>query len=331
MRAFVIPQLDGPQAGLVTDFPEPTGAHAWAAGQRLLIQVHSAGVSFPDVLQTRGLYQHAAEAPYVAGGEVCGVVLEAPEGSRFKPGDRVASLTMWGGIAERALGLPVYTMKIPDSMTDHAGAALVLNYSTAWFSLYRSMVKTGDTILVHGAAGGVGTATLQVAKAQGVRTIALVSSETKAEVARKCGADFTLMTTDPWVQGVKDLTDGRGVDVVIDPVGGDRFTDSLRSLDIGGRLAVVGFAGGAIPEVKVNRLLLRDLSVVGVALAPYIERFPETAAHMTSEIEAMCTSGAIDPYISHVLPMDESAEALSLIDRREATGKVVVSVEETRG
>ena len=328
MRAFVITELTGPGAGQVRDVPEPCGAHQWAEGERLLIDVHATGISFPDLLQSRGQYQHAEPPPYVAGGEVAGVVLEAPVGSRFLPGDRVASLTLWGGLAERALGQPRYTVRLPDSMSFVEGAALELNYATAWFSLYRVGAKAGDTILVHGAAGGVGTATTQVARALGATPIAVVSSDDKEQVARQAGADLVVRLRAGWVDEVKALTHGRGVDVVVDPVGGDRFVDSLRSLDIGGRLAVVGFAAGSIPQVKVNRLLLRDLSVVGVALAPYVERHPEISDELSTALERLSVEASIKPVIGHVLPFSAAAEAISLLERREALGKVVVQVKE---
>lgn len=328
MRAFVITELTGPGGGRVLDVPEPEGAHAWAAGERLLIDVHATGVSFPDLLQSRGEYQHAEPPPYVAGGEVAGVVLEAPPGSRFQPGDRVASLTLWGGLAERALGQPRYTVRLPDSMSFVEGAALQLNYATAWFALYRVRAQAGESVLVHGAAGGVGTATIQVARALGATPIAVVSSDDKEQVARKAGAELVVRPAPGWVDEVRQLTEGRGVDVVVDPVGGDRFTDSLRSLDVGGRLAVVGFAAGAIPEVRVNRLLLRDLSVVGVALAPYIERHPGVSEELATALEAMATAGRLAPVVGHVLPLDRAAEALSVIQHRAALGKVVVQIKD---
>ena len=328
MRGLVIPQLTGPDAAVVGEVAEPTGAHPWANGDRLLIDVEATGISFPDLLQSRGQYQHAQPPPYVTGGEVAGTVLEAPPLSRFARGDRVASLTLWGGAAERALGLPQYTIKLPPQMSWVDGAALQLNYATAWFALYRVHVRPDETVLVHGAAGGVGTATIQVARALGATPIAVVSTDEKERVAREAGAELIVRPVDGWVAEVKSLTSGRGVNVVVDPVGGDRFTDSLRSLDLGGRLAVVGFAGGEIPHVKVNRLLLRDLSLVGVALAPYVERHPHVAVELTTALERLAVRGDLRPFVGHVLDLEDGAEALRLLDRREALGKVVVRVKE---
>ncbi|MGW1026763.1 NADPH:quinone oxidoreductase family protein [Streptomyces sp. NPDC002577] len=326
MRAFVIKELSGPSGGVVADVPEPTGAHPWADGRRLLIEVHAAGVSFPDLLQSRGEYQHGTPPPYVSGGEVAGFVLEAPEESGLVPGDRVAALTLWGAMAECALALPQYAVKLPASMSWAEGAALYLNYATAWFSLHRVGFQEGETVLVQGASGGVGTATLQTVRALGGRSIAVVSSDDKEQMARHAGADEVVRSDAGWVDQVRDLTGGRGVQIVVDPVGGDRFIDSLRSLDVGGRLAVVGFAGGGIPTVKVNRLLLRDLSVVGVALAPYAQRYPAVIRTLNREIERMAADGRINPLVGRCLPLERGAEALGLIERREALGKVVVEV-----
>jgi NADPH2:quinone reductase len=326
VRALVIPHLSGPQAGEVRDVPAPTGAHEWADGQRLLIDVHAAGVAFPDLLQSRGEYQHGQPVPYVAGSEVAGTVLEAPDDSRFRLGDRVAGLTLWGAVAEQALAIPRFTYRVPDSMSDEAAAALPLNYATAWFTCRRLGLVDGETVLVHGAAGGVGTATLEYLAARGATSIAVVSDDTKAEVARSMGATHVVRSDGDWLSAVRDLTGGRGVDAVIDPVGGDRFTDSLRCLDLGGRLAVVGFAAGQIPTVKVNRLLLRDLSVVGVALAPWVDRYPQVAVDLADDLERLAAEGRFNPHVGLVVPLDRAVDALLALDERRIQGKAVVRV-----
>jgi NADPH2:quinone reductase len=326
MRGIVIPDTTGPDAAtLRDDVREPIGAHPWADGERLLVDVRAAAVAFPDVLQSKGLYQHGTEAPYVTGGEYAGVVLEAPDASRFKPGDRVAGLSVWGAAAERVLGIPRYTVRLPDDMDWADGAAFFLNYATAWFTLHRAGFTEGESVLVHGAAGGVGTATLDLLRGRAKPSIAVVSSEAKEQVARECGADHVLRTSDAWAVQVRELT-GHGVDVVVDPVGGHRFTDSLRSLDVGGRLMVVGFAEGSIPEVKVNRLLLRNLSVLGVALDPWEKRYPGYAPELVAGLEAAAEDGRVRPYVGDRLPFDRAHEALGILDRREALGKVVIEV-----
>ncbi|MDR7254224.1 NADPH2:quinone reductase [Nocardioides sp. BE266] len=324
MRGLLLPSKDGPAAARLAEVPEPSEAHPWAEGERLVVEVHAAAVSFPDLLQSRGLYQHGAEAPYVVGGEYAGVVLEAPSGSRFREGDRVAGLSVWGAMAERVVGIPRHTVRIPDSMDWAQGAAFYLNYVTAWFTLHRAGFEDGESVLVHGAAGGVGTATLDLLAGRGKPVVAVVSSEQKAEVARACGADEVVLTSDDWLARTREVTHGRGVSIVVDPVGGRRFTDSLRALDVGGRLMVVGFADGEIPEVKVNRLLLRDLSVVGVALEPWQQRFPGFAEELTTELEAI--AGRVTPHIGHRLPFARAHEALEILDGREALGKVVVEM-----
>jgi NADPH2:quinone reductase len=196
----------------------------------VLIDVRAAGVSFPDVLQTRGEYQYKPDLPFVPGAEVAGVVREAPEGSGLAPGDRVAGFTLLGGMAETAVAPAFMTFRLADGLDWAQGAALLLNYHTAHFSLVRrGRLREGETVLVHGAAGGVGTASIQIAKAVGARVLAVVSSDAKAEVARAAGADEILRSDGPWRDEAKERSGG-GVDVVLDPVGGDRFTDSLRAL-----------------------------------------------------------------------------------------------------
>ncbi len=193
MRALQITALNGPDALVVADVPEP------AAGDGVLFAVHAAGVSFPDVLQARGLYQASADPPYVPGVEAAGVVLAAPAGGPFAPGDRVAALTQGGGWAEVAVAEPDNTFALPAALDFAEGAGLVLNYHTAWFALVmRGQLREGETVLVHGAAGGLGTATLQTARGLGARTIAVVSSDEKEQVARAAGADEVLRSDGPW-------------------------------------------------------------------------------------------------------------------------------------
>ena len=260
-------------------------------GEGVVIDVKAAAVSFPDVLQTRGLYQFKPETPFVPGAEVAGVVAEASEGSGLSPGDRVAAMTMLGGMAEKVAAPAQMTYPLHDALDFAEGAALILNYHTVLFCLkLRGQLKEGEQVLVHGAAGGVGTAALQVAKALGAsRAIAVVSSDEKEEVARQAGADEVVRSDAEWKDQVKEISGG-GVDVVLDPVGGDRFTDSLRSLREDGRLIVVGFTGGSIPEVKVNRLLLNNTSVVGAGWGAYVMSKPELSAEIQAELDGMIES-----------------------------------------
>lgn len=326
MRALVVRSTDGPDATVTAEVGEPVGAHPWADGERLLVEVHAAAVAFPDLLQSRGAYQHGTPTPYVCGGEYAGVVLEAPPGSRFAVGDRVAGLSVWGAIADRVLGIPRHTVKLPPEMSWAAGAAFYLNYVTALFTLRRAGFRDGESVLVHGAAGGVGTAVLDLVRGRAEPTIAVVSTPEKAELAAKVGADEVLLSSEAWRARARELTAGHGVDIVVDPVGGDRVTDSLRALDVGGRLMVVGFADGHVPEVKVNRLLLRDLSVMGVALEPWEQRFPGVAEELVEELECAARDGRVHPVIGDRLSFDQAREALRIIEGRRARGKVVVEL-----
>jgi len=327
MRAVVLDELDGPGAARLGELDEPRGAHPMAdGGGRLLVEVHAAGVSFPDLLRSRGEYQMRPPLPFATGAEVAGVVREADPASGFAPGDRVAALTHWGGVAELALAMPQHVLRLPDAMDYAQGAALYLNYATAWYALHRARVHAGETVLVQGAAGGVGTATLEIAGALGARSIAVVSTDEKERAARDLGADEIVRSTGPWLEDVRALTDGRGVQAVIDPVGGDRFLDSLRSLAIGGRLAVVGFTGGSIPELKVNRLLLRNLTVMGVEMVVMDQVEPGTVRMVNQGVQALADAGRIKTLVGLRLPFERGAEALRVLERREAIGKVVVDV-----
>lgn len=326
MRAVVVSELTGPDAAVLTDIPEPEGAHPRAEGQRLLVEVHAAGLSFIDPLQTRGLYQNGVPTPYVVGSEIAGVVLEAPVGSRFERGDRVGGIIWHGGLAERALALPEFTVKLPDSMSFAQGASLYMNYATSWYALHRAAVQPGEWILVQGAAGGVGTAALDLADSFGAKTIAVVSSDAKEAAARTCGADEVVRSDGPWLDQVRELTDGRGVHVVLDPVGGDRFTDSLRALRQGGRLVVIGFTGGEIPTVKVNRLLHRNLTVTGITMDNMETEYPGTLSMVRDAVEKLAAEGAISPLVGATFPLEDSAAAMRSLEERAAIGKVVVTV-----
>jgi NADPH2:quinone reductase len=326
VRAIAVEELGGPDAARLSELPEPEGAHPMGDGGRVLVEVHAAGVSFPDLLRSRGEYQMHPPLPFAIGAEVAGVVREAAPGSGFAVGDRVAALTHWGGVAELALAMPQHTVKLPDEMSFAQGAALYLNYATAWYAIHRAGVQAGETVLVQGAAGGVGTAALELIAARGARSIAVVSSDEKERAARAMGADEVVRSTGTWLDRVRQLTGGRGVEAVVDPVGGDRFLDSVRSLAIGGRLAVVGFTGGSIPELKVNRLLLRNLTVLGVEMVMMDEQVPGTVRMVTEAVQTLAHEGRIKTLVGVRLPFEDGAEALRILERREAIGKVVVDV-----
>jgi NADPH2:quinone reductase len=233
---------------------------------------------------------------------------------------------MLGGWAEVAVAPEFLVFGLPEALDFAQGAALILNYHTAYFALaLRGRLAAGETVLVHGAAGGVGTAALQVAKGLGARTIGVVSSDAKEQVARDAGADDVVRADGTWKDDVLGLSDG-GVDLVLDPVGGDRFTDSLRSLGEGGRLVVVGFTGGSIPEVRVNRLLLRNTEVIGAGWGGYAMGKPEVNREIGAALDALIASGAVRPIVGDRFGLEQAADALRLLDERRATGKIVLDV-----
>jgi NADPH:quinone reductase len=325
MRAVQIAELGGPDAVAVADVPQPEATHMLTPGEGVVIDVHAAAVSFPDVLQSRGLYQYKPDLPFVPGAEVAGTVRSAPDGSDLQSGERVAAFCGLAGMAEVAVAPAFMTFALPDALDFAQGAALILNYHTAYFALkLRGRLREGERVLVHGAAGGVGTAALQVAKGLGASTIAVVSTDDKAAVAREAGADDVVRSGDAWREQVVERTGG--VDVVLDPVGGDRFTDSIRSLREDGRVVVVGFTGGSIPEVKVNRLLLRNTEVVGAGWGAYAMARPALSREIGAALDRMIGEGVVRPIVGARYPLEQAVDAMRLIDERRATGKVVLDL-----
>ncbi|WP_068277950.1 NADPH:quinone oxidoreductase family protein [Aldersonia kunmingensis] len=323
MRAVQLTELAGPESVRVVEIDEPD-----AAGGQVVIEVHAAGVAFPDVLMSKGLYQYKPELPFVFGGEVSGIVRSAPEGARVKAGDRVAALTgLGGGMAEVAVAAPDLVFPLPDAVSLPAGAGLLFNDLTMDFAYnVRGRLRAGDTVLVHGAAGGVGTSALRLARAfDAARVIAVVSTEEKADVARAAGATDVVLV-DGWLDQVRALTEGKGVDIVVDPVGGDRFTDSLRSLARGGRVLVIGFTAGGIPEVKVNRLLLNNIEVVGVGWGAWWMGDPSMLPSQWERIQPLLASGKLAAPEPDTRPFEDAAAAIASLEDRSARGKVVLTV-----
>jgi NADPH2:quinone reductase len=315
VRAAVVTALTGPDAIEIRDVPEPEPGPG-----RVRIDVYYAGVVFPDVLQTRGEYQMRPDLPFSPGWEVAGVVREDAAG--FRAGDRVAAMSVTGGFAETVAIDTDMVFPLPSSVPFDKGAAIPLNYLTADFALHRrARLVEGETVLVHGAAGGVGTAACQLAAAHGARVLAVVSTPDKGDVARAAGA-HEVIPVDGFRDEARRLTDGRGVDVVVDPVGGDRFTDSLRSLREGGRAVAVGFTAGEIPEVKVNRLLLNNLEVVGAGWGGYVMGKPELFRKIGEAVLGL----GVQPIVGERYPLERAAEALSLLENRGALGKVVLEM-----
>ena len=321
MRAVRVIEPTGPADVRVVEVDRPA-----PGPDDVVVEVHSVGISFPDLLLSKGQYQLRPEPPFTLGVDVAGAVLGS--GSHgLAPRTRVAGVVPYGGAAEWAVIPASSVFALPDRLTYDEGAALPMNYLTALFALQeRGGVQPGETVLVHGAAGGVGTATLQVAKGLGARTIGVVSTEAKAAYARGVGADETVLV-DGFKDAVLELTGGRGVDVVLDVVGGDAFTDSLRCLAEQGRLLVVGFAAGqGIPEVKVNRLLLGNIDVRGVGWGGYALRRPAYMQQQWATLLPMIESGVVTPPIGATYDLEDFGQALQDMDDRRTVGKSIVHV-----
>ncbi|HVE24743.1 MAG TPA: NADPH:quinone oxidoreductase family protein [Sporichthya sp.] len=318
MRAVQVTKLEGPESVELVEIPEPS-----PGPDELTVDVAAAGLAFPDVLQTRGLYQLKPDLPFILGTEVAGTVRTAPAGSGFAPGDRIAGLCFNKAMAEVATVAVEHAFRLPDAVSLEQGAGLLFNDLTVHFTLrLRARLAPGETVLVHGAAGGIGVSTLRLAGALGAgQVIAVVSDERKGEVARAAGATDVVLV-DGWLDRVRAISDG--VDIVVDPVGGDRFPDSLRSLRAGGRVAVVGFTAGEIPTVRVNRLLLNNVDVVGAGWGPWWTTHPGYLQEQWAELEPMFAAGAIRNLPLTTYPLERAAEALTAMDRREVAGKVVL-------
>lgn len=318
MKALVARELSGPSALDYTDVED-------AGGEGLVVvDVGAAGVCFPDLLLLRGEYQMRLEPPFVPGMEVAGVVHSAPASSGFVAGQRVSAFTMLGGYAERVAVQPDSVVPTPADIDDASAAALLGNYYTMYFALARrGALRAGETVLVLGSAGGVGTASVQIAKAMGARVIALVHRPQAAEFVESLGADVVLPLTDGWLEAVKEATGGRGVDLVVDPVGGAAFDDAIRALATEGRLLVVGFAAGGIPTVKVNRLLLRNVSVVGVGWGEFVNRTPGAQSLFGFGLGKLVEAGLRPPPPVRY-PLAEGRAALEALAGGEIRGKLVL-------
>lgn len=322
MRALLLRSLDGPDALEVAELPDPEPGE-----DAVLVDVHAAGVSFPDLLLTRGEYQLRPEPPFVPGIESAGIVRAAPLGSGLREGDRVCALTMLGGFAEVVAAPAASTLPIPEGMVFEAAAGLVMNHHTALFALERrAALREGEWVLVHGAAGGVGSAALQVARGLGGRPIAVASTASKREAALAAGAELAFDAADDWVAAVREATGGRGADVIVDPVGGEVLRRSVRALAPEGRLLVIGFASGEIPEVAVNRLLLRNVSLVGVNWGGFLATEPGYLRAAAERIATLHAAGAVDPVVGERYPLERGADALRDLEARRAIGKPVIVV-----
>lgn len=315
----------GPAANLVLeDIASPV-----AKKKEILLEVHAAGVNFPDTLIIEGKYQFKPPFPFSPGGEAAGVIAAVGEKiTHLNVGDRVMALTGWGSFAEH-VAVPGYNvLPIPDGMDFTTAAAFSMTYGTSMHALkQRAHLQSGETLLVLGASGGVGLAAVEIGKAMGARVIAAASSAEKLDVAKNAGADVLINYTETNLKDeLKRLTDGNGVDVIYDPVGGDLFDLAIRSIAWNGRLLVVGFASGRIPELPVNLALLKGASVVGVFWGAFAQRQPQDNAANFAQLFKWFAQGKLKPLVSRVYPLEEAGEAIDALGQRRAVGKVVVGV-----
>ncbi|MEQ6884235.1 NADPH:quinone oxidoreductase family protein [Salicola sp. Rm-C-2C1-2] len=299
-----------------------------AKGSGVKVRVKAAGLNFPDTLIIEGQYQLKPQMPFAPGGEMAGEVLEVGEKvSRFKPGDRVMGLTGYGAFAEEIVAPEGQLIPIPDGMSDEQAASFSMVYGTSYHALkQRATIQEGEKLLVLGASGGVGLATVELGKAMGAHVIAAASSQAKLDVAKEAGADELINYTE---ENLKDAVKSRasdGVDVVYDPVGGDFTEQALRCMAWNGRHLIVGFAAGDIPQIPANLALLKGCSVVGVFWGNFTMKEPKTNMQNIMELLKLYGEGKIRPRVSEVHPFEDYVEALNGLSERRATGKIVLKV-----
>ena len=324
MKAYVCREFGPVESHKVEEIEDPRAE----AGQ-VVVNVKAAGVSFPDVLIVQGKYQFQPPFPFSPGGEIAGVISEVGEGVvDWKVGDRVIAMTGNGGIAEKVVAFEMTLMPLPETMDFKDGAAFPLNYGTTYHALkQRGQLQPGETLLVTGAGGGVGTTAIEIGKAMGARVIAAASTEEKLEIAKNLGADETINYSDGELkEKVKALTDGLGADVIYDPIGGDIFLQCMRCVNWKGRVLVIGFASGPIPEVPTNLALLKGCSIVGVFWGRFTGAEPEENSKNFDELFALHAEGKLKPQITKSYSLDDAAEAISSLEKRKATGKVVIEM-----
>lgn len=321
MRAYRLRSYDGPSALELTEVAAPR-----PAGDELLVAVRAIGINFPDLLMTRGQYQFKPDLPTVPGCEIAGTVISAPAGSTWSPGDAVSAFVWQGAYAEQAVVPVDRAAPVPPSVTHTEAAAMIVNYHTVLFALERRAgLRSGETTLVLGAAGGIGSAAVQVARALGARVIAGVADDAQAETARAAGAHEVLVLEPGFATSLR-ARHGRGIDVVVDPLGDWLFDEAIRCLDPEGRLVVLGFAAGRIPTLAVNRLLLRNVAVVGAAWGAFLDLEPTLVARQAARLDSLRAAGHLVPHVDREFAFEDLPDALNLLSRGEIRGKAVVAV-----
>ncbi len=324
MKAAVCQSLDGPEKIVVLELPDPSPAPG-----EVVVRVKAAALNFLDTLITRGKYQYKPALPFSPAGEISGVVESVGAGEvRLKPGDRVCGYIGWGGAREKAAVKPDALVKIPDGVSDAAAAGAAIAYGTALHGLKdRGGLKAGETLAVLGASGGAGLAAVEIGKLMGARVIAVASTEEKLAVCTAHGADALFnYKTGELKQGLRDLTDGRGVDVVYDCVGGDFAEAAIRSIAWGGRFLVVGFAAGQIPRIPLNLMLLKNCAVIGVFWGEMTAREPDLQRRNLEEILGWIAAGRLNPHISQRYRLADTGRAIASLDQRTVTGKVIIEM-----
>jgi NADPH2:quinone reductase len=316
MRAWRVHELGDPsQVMSLDEVEQPTPGEG-----QVLVKVRAAALNFPDVLMAMGMYQEKPPLPYTPGVELCGEIVAT--------GQRVIGSPSGGpgAFAEYALMDAGAAFPAPEGLSDEKAAALYLTYQTGWVGLHRrANIQAGDWVLVHAGAGGVGSAAIQLAKAAGATVIATAGGPRKIEVCRELGADHAIdYTADDFVPIVKEVTGGHGADIVYDPVGGDVFDKSTKCIAFEGRLVVVGFTSGRIPEAKANHLLVKNYSVVGLHWGLYRKYEPSIFGQVHAELVTLVESGAVDPLVGESLPLDQAPQALAKLADRSTVGKVVL-------
>ncbi len=322
MRAIVVDRWQDPAELRVSEVEEPAVRPGTAK-----VEMRAAGCNFFDTLLVRGQYQHKPPFPFIPGAEIAGVVVEvAPDLQGFRAGDRVFAGLSTGAFAERVLVPGPALRRIPEGMGFDEAAALPVVYPTSYVALvHRAQLRAGETLLVHAAAGGVGLAAVQIGRALGARVIATAGDPEKVRVALRGGADVGIdYRAEDWVECVRHETGGRGADVIYDSVGGDVFDGSLRCIAWNGRLLVIGFASGRIPEVKANRILLKNIAIVGLHWGAYAQHEPERIPEAFAALEALYQSGKIRPEIYARFPLERVPDALAALSSRKSWGKVIV-------
>ncbi len=324
MKAMLCKEFGPPESLVLEDIAPPP------MGERdVRVRVHAAGVNFPDTLIIAGKYQFKPAFPFAPGGEAAGEVVEVGSAvERFKPGDRVVAGMTYGAFAEEVVAEEQRVMGIPDDLDYPVASSISLTYGTGAYALMqRGNLQPGETLLVHGAAGGVGLAAVELGRVMGARVIATGGSDEKLAVAAEHGADEVINYADgEFKDRVKELTDGNGADVIYDPVGGDVFDQSLRCINWGGRLLVIGFASGRIPQAPANLALLKGCAIVGVFWGGWIQRGGEDNRKNFEKIFPWIREGKLRPHISHTFPLEQAADALYALIERKVIGKAILKV-----